>query len=170
MASSTQKLSCQKLTQSMTDPLVVAITARALFDLEKENDIYEKSGLDAYRDYQQKRKSNIRNRYSLSPGIWPLKFNFNSPGKAKKVVSSSYVTTLDLSARVFKSIEKYNLEIDQAVFCSGAPIDPYLRSFGVDLFLSRSETEVRSAIQYPAARLYSPPEGFTPDDEEIQCV
>ena len=44
----------QNLAQSMTEPLVVAITARALFDLEKENNIYEKSGLDAYRDYQLK--------------------------------------------------------------------------------------------------------------------
>lgn len=44
----------QKGIHSMTEPLVVPIMARALFDLEKENDIYEKSGLDAYRDYQLK--------------------------------------------------------------------------------------------------------------------
>jgi len=165
----------QQLTQSTTEPLVVAIAARALFDLEKENDIYEKSGLDAYRDYQLKNESRILEigtAFHLVSGL--LKFNFNSPGEAKKVVTVVVMSSNspDLSPRVFKSIEKYNLEIDQAVFSSGASIDPYLRSFGVDLFLSRSETEVRSAISngIAAAKLYSPPEGFTPDDEEIRIA
>lgn len=161
--------------QSAADPIVVAITARALFEMEKENDIYERHGLDAYRDYQLKNENEILEAgtaFHLVSGL--LKFNSNSRSKeaelVKVVIMSS--NSPDLSLRIFKSIEEYRLKIDQAVFSSGDPIYPYLESFGVDLFLSRSEVEVRSAISsgIAAAKLYSPPEGFLPDDDEIRIA
>lgn len=37
---------------SFENYLVVGISSRALFNLEKENEVFEKEGLDAYRDYQ----------------------------------------------------------------------------------------------------------------------
>ena len=37
---------------SLKDKLVVAVSSRALFDLEEENKIFEKKGLDAYYKYQ----------------------------------------------------------------------------------------------------------------------
>jgi len=78
----------------------------------------------------------------------------------------------DLSLRIFKSIEYYHLGINQAVFSSGAPLHSYFSSFKVDLFLSRSETDVYAAINngIAAAVLYSPPEGFSPDENEIRIA
>ena len=57
---------------SMTDPdsekLVVAISSRALFDLDESHTLYESEGLDAYRDYQMAREGDV-----LAPGIaFPL--------------------------------------------------------------------------------------------------
>ena len=78
----------------------------------------------------------------------------------------------DLSLRIYKSIEYYKLDINQAVFSSGTPIYDYFSSFDVDLFLSRSETDVSAAINkgFAAAVLYSPPEGFSPKENEIRIA
>ena len=35
----------------LSKSLVISISSRALFDLEKENKIYDKKGLDAYKRY-----------------------------------------------------------------------------------------------------------------------
>ena len=32
--------------------LIIGISSRALFNLDESHDIYEKDGLDSYRDYQ----------------------------------------------------------------------------------------------------------------------
>ena len=37
-----------------SEVLVVGVTARALFNLEAENDIFEKEGVKKYREYQDK--------------------------------------------------------------------------------------------------------------------
>ena len=37
---------------NLNDKLVIAISSRALFDLEEENQIFEKDGLDSYYKYQ----------------------------------------------------------------------------------------------------------------------
>ena len=42
--------------------LVVGISSRALFDLSKENAIFEKEGLDAYRTYQIEHENDIYSR------------------------------------------------------------------------------------------------------------
>ena len=38
----------------LSEILVVGVTARALFNLEAENDIFEKEGVRKYREYQDK--------------------------------------------------------------------------------------------------------------------
>ena len=37
---------------NLSEPLVVGISSRALFDLENENRIFENEGVDAYEAYQ----------------------------------------------------------------------------------------------------------------------
>ena len=40
----------------LTEPLVIGISSRALFNLEEENRIYENEGLAAYEEYQVKHR------------------------------------------------------------------------------------------------------------------
>ena len=42
----------------LTEPLVIGISSRALFDLEEENRIFEEQGLDAYTAYQKRYRRN----------------------------------------------------------------------------------------------------------------
>ena len=165
----------QKTNVAIPEPLVMAISARALFDMEKENDVFVKDGLKAYREYQRDNENQILSQgtaFHLVSGL--LRFNETinkSEEKLVKVVIMSN-NSPDLSLRIFKSIEHYHLDINQAIFSSGAPLHSYFSSFNVDLFLSRSETDVSAAINrgIAAAVLYSPPKGFLPDENEIRIA
>ena len=54
--------------QAPATPLVVAITARALFHLEDSHGLFEAEGVDAYADHQREREDDV-----LEPGIaFPL--------------------------------------------------------------------------------------------------
>ena len=46
------------------DRLVVAITARALFDLEDSHELFESEGVEAYAEFQRNRENDV-----LAPGI-----------------------------------------------------------------------------------------------------
>lgn len=46
------------------DPIVVAVSSRALFNLEVEHHIFEKDGFLAYRKYQTDNREKI-----LEPGV-----------------------------------------------------------------------------------------------------
>ena len=57
---------------SFKDTLVVAISSRALFDLQKENEIYEQEGLDAYAKYQIAHEDDVLNPGSGFPLVKAL--------------------------------------------------------------------------------------------------
>ena len=44
---------------SLLNKLVVGVSSRALFDLSKENEIFEKQGVEAYSKYQIEHENKI---------------------------------------------------------------------------------------------------------------
>jgi 5'-nucleotidase len=60
---------------------------------------------------------------------------------------------------MFNSIRHYGLDITRALFTGGEGLNPYLRAFDVDLFLSSSCDDVQAAVDdgIAAAVLYKPP-------------
>ncbi|MBS7456332.1 5'-nucleotidase [Coralloluteibacterium stylophorae] len=135
------------------DRLVVAITARALFDLEESHRLFEAEGLDAYSDYQRTHENE-----PLSPGIaFPLVkkligLNANDDPEAPRVeVILLSRNSSDTGLRIFNSIEHYGLRIIRAVFTGGAPTTPYIRPFGAQLFLSANPESVRHALDHGVA-------------------
>lgn len=53
----------------------------------------------------------------------------------------------DAALRIFHSIEYYGLDITRAALTGGGAIAPYLRAYGVDLYLSFNAEEVKNALQ-----------------------
>lgn len=127
--------------------LVVGISSRALFDLTKENDIFEKEGLDAYCEYQIQHENEILKE---GPGFNIVKalLNINKlkgqEGRVEIIIMSR--NSADSSLRVFNSIAHYGLNISRAALASGGALAPYLGAFRTDLFLSAYEDDVKSAI------------------------
>jgi 5'-nucleotidase len=130
------------------DKLVVAITARALFDLESTHAVFEGEGLEAYARHQRAREDDI-----LEPGIaFPLvrkllALNEGAPADAPRVeVVLLSRNSSDTGLRIFNSIEHHGLAIARAVFTSGEPTTPYIQPFGAQLFLSANPASVRRAL------------------------
>jgi 5'-nucleotidase len=145
----------------LNDKLVIGISSRALFDLERENEIFETQQEEAYTRYQREHESE-----PLAPGAaFPLiraLLNLNRviPGRRLVEVVIMSKNSPDTGLRAFNSIEHYGLEITRAAFTRGESLATYLEAFAVDLFLSRHEGDVQAAIDsgVAAAVLYEPPE------------
>ncbi len=135
------------MSYNLSDKLVVGVSTRALFDLTRESEIYEKEGVDAFCAYQKEHEEEI---LKPGPGFMLVKalLKLNAlPGKDGRVeVIIMSKNSADTSLRIFKSIEYYGLDISRAVLSSGASLTPYLSAFHTDLFLSHNEEDVRGAL------------------------
>lgn len=131
---------------SLEDCLVIGISSRALFDLRRENEIFERDGLQAYSDYQIAHEDELLepgSGFSLVKAL--LRLNALSGKHMVEVIIMSR-NSADTSLRVFSSIEHYGLDITRAVLSGGENLSRYLESFGVDLFLSADEEDVQNAV------------------------
>lgn len=124
--------------------LVIAISSRALFDLDESNAIYEKEGLEKYAAYQIAHENEI-----LKPGVaFPLVqklLHLNQYGDLVEIILLSR-NSADTGLRIFNSIEHYQLAITRAAFTSGESPYHYVSAFGSHLFLSSNPTDVKQAI------------------------
>lgn len=132
----------------MLDPLVVAISSRALFDLDESHALFESDGLDAYQNFQREREAEL-----LAPGIaFPLvrkllALNRLAPFAQRVEVILLSRNSPDTGLRIFNSIEHYGLDIVRAVFTNGAPPSRYIEPSGAQLFLSAHPEDVKRALE-----------------------
>ncbi|MCI8541552.1 MAG: 5'-nucleotidase [Erysipelotrichaceae bacterium] len=142
---------------SFENSLVIGISSRALFDLQKENEIYERDGLQAYADYQIAHENDVLKPGSGFPLVKALlQLNRQSQERLVEVIVMSR-NSADTSLRIFHSIEEYGLDITRAALVGGTNVSPYLSAFAVDLFLSADEADVQNAIDhgFAAAQIYT---------------
>ncbi|MFK7956734.1 MAG: 5'-nucleotidase [Lysobacterales bacterium] len=143
------------MTETAT-PFVVAISSRALFDLDKSHELFEREGVDVYSRYQIDHEED-----ALAPGIaFPLVrklLGLNHQAASIAGDSNEPLPPLvevillsrnsgDTGLRIFNSIESHNLNIVRAAFTNGASPFAYVESFGADLFLSTNAQDVREAL------------------------
>ncbi len=125
--------------------LVVAISSRALFDLDKSHKIFKEKGVQAYAKHQQENESVI-----LNPGVGftlvKKLLALNSPKTPIDVILLSR-NSADTGLRIFNSIEHYGLTIERAAFTRGEPTHSLLDAFEADLFLSSHYEDVQKAIK-----------------------
>ncbi|MFT3896266.1 MAG: 5'-nucleotidase [Thermomonas sp.] len=134
--------------EALAQPLIVAITTRALFHMEDSHALFEREGIEAFAEYQRRREDDV-----LEPGIaFPLvrkllALNAGAPGESPRVeVILLSRNSADTGLRVFNSIQHHGLDIRRATFTSGAPVWPYIKPFGAQLFLSANPDSVRRAL------------------------
>lgn len=156
----------------LSDKLVVAISSRALFDLEHENQIFENNGIEAYTRYQIEHENTVLPKgtaFPLVEALLSLNEKFEEPIVEVIILSSNSPET---GLRVFNSISEYGLDIVRAAFTGGEAKHPYLEAFNIDLFLSRNEKEVQDAIDQgvAAALVYDAPRDYHPNQKEIRIA
>ena len=127
--------------------LVVAISSRALFDLEASNRVFEEEGVEAYWKYQLDHEEEV-----LAPGIaFPLvrkllRLNRLTPERPRVEVILLSRNTADTGLRIMNSIRHYELDITRAAFTGGESTFPYVPAFDAHLFLSANGEDVRRAL------------------------
>lgn len=131
----------------LSEPLVIGISSRSLFDLEKENEIYEKEGLNKYEEYQLEHEKQILPEGAAFQLVKSF-LHLNTIVSGKRLVEVIIMSrnSPNTSLRIFKSLEHYNLDITRAALSGGQPISPYLKAFKTDLFLSANADDVKQAI------------------------
>jgi len=133
---------------NLQNKLVVAVSSRALFNLEKENEIFERDGLDAYYKYQLENEAELLEKgigYRIVENLLKINTHFSEDEKQVEVIILSK-NNASMSLRITNSIENYKLNILRSGWTSGNDISTYLKAFKVDLFLSADDKDVIHAI------------------------
>ncbi|MEJ8854485.1 5'-nucleotidase [Variovorax robiniae] len=139
---------------SLGDKLVVAISSRALFNLEEENRLFESGDSEGYMRLQFERLD-----VPAQPGIAYqlvqklLRFNDDGNERVEVVILSRNDPVSGM--RVFRSGGAAGIKLQRGVFTQGRPPYGYLRPLGAHLFLSVNAEDVREALNagFPAARV-----------------
>jgi hypothetical protein len=117
--------------------LVVAISSRALFNLDESHAVFENEGVEAYCRYQMEREE-----IPLEPGVAfslvkkLLALNELDPTIPRVEVILLSRNNADTGLRIFNSIKHHHLNISRAAFTRGESTHPYISAFGAQLFLS----------------------------------
>ncbi len=132
-------------------PLTVAISSRALFDLNESDHIFETEGLEAYRRFQIEHEDR-----TLEPGdgfvLVEKLLNINKLLDTQRVeVILLSRNSADTGLRIFNSIAAHGLSITRAAFCGGDSPYRYINAFASDLFLSTHAADVRHALEHGVA-------------------
>ena len=147
------------MSTSLEGKLVVAISSRALFDFEEENEVFEQNDDRAYMALQLQRLDTPAKpgvAFSLVKKL--LAFNQTPLEAATQRVEVVILSRNDpvSGMRVFRSAQHYGLLIERGSFTRGQPPWRYLKPLHANLFLSTHLSDVRAALDagVPAAQVY----------------
>ncbi|VTU20589.1 5'-nucleotidase [Variovorax sp. PBL-E5] len=139
---------------SLDDKLVVAISSRALFNLEEENRIFE-SGDDAGYMKLQLERLDVPAQPGIAYSLVRKLMRFNDDGHQRVEVVILSRNDPVSGMRVFRSGVANGISLQRGVFTQGRPPFGYLRPLRAHLFLSVNAEDVREALVagFPAARV-----------------
>jgi 5'-nucleotidase len=155
------------IVDSLIGKLVIAISSRALFNLDESNEIFDTKGEKAYTDFQINHEDEVLAKGVAYPLIEKL-LKLKDPKSEESLVEIVLISKNDPNTglRVFNSIEKYNLNITRAAFTRGRTPYKYLKAFKADLFLSANADDVKIALKNGFASATIFPGVYTPEDED----
>ncbi|GAW86948.1 5'-nucleotidase [Bathymodiolus platifrons methanotrophic gill symbiont] len=139
--------------------LVVAVSSRALFNLDESHHIFQTEGKESYCAYQVEHEEDILEPgfgYELVRKLLAINtLTANSEPLVEVILLSR--NSADTGLRIFNSIDHFKLDITRAAFTSGMTPYGYIPAFGAHLFLSANAEDVRNALtaEYAAATILS---------------
>jgi 5'-nucleotidase len=128
--------------------LVVAISSRALFDLDESHRVFESEGVDAYCRYQIAREDEMLDpgvAFPLVKKLLALNAALGDRGKVEIILLSR--NSSDTGLRVLNSARHHGLDVSRAAFAGGSSPYRYVAAFGAHLFLSADPSDVRLALE-----------------------
>jgi len=157
----------------LSEILVIGVSTRALFDLEKENEVFERDGIKGFREFQLENED-----IPLAPGT--AFYLVKSLLELNKIANKKIVEVVVMSRnspetgiRVLNSIVKHELDITRVALTGGEALAAYINAFDIDLFLSKDSKDVQTVIdskECAAALLYAPPKAFVTDEAMVKIA
>lgn len=143
---------------TLDQKLVVAISSRALFNLDESHYVFENDGKEAFCRYQIEHEDEILDPgfgYSLVKKLLAINETFPDSPLVEIILLSQ--NSADTGLRIFNSIAHHELKITRAAFTSGISPYSYIPAFGAHLFLSANADDVIKALDagYAAATILS---------------
>ena len=153
--------------QAKIDPLVIAISSRALFNLEESHRVFEEEGLNAYQQYQISKEDQPLEQgdaFLLVQKLLGLNKLLNESPVQVILLSRN---SADTGLRIFNSIQHYGLDISRAAFSGGDSPYRYISAFNSHLFLSTDGADVRQALEsgVAAATILPSKKSVTPNEQ-----
>jgi 5'-nucleotidase len=133
------------MANTLNGKLVVAISSRALFDFEEENNLFEQSNDRAYMKLQLE-KLDVPAKPGVAFSMVRKLLAFND-AQAQRVEVAILSRNDPVSGmRVFRSAQHYGLPIVRGSFTRGQSPWRYLKPLRANLFLSANPQDVRAAL------------------------
>jgi len=153
--------------------MVVAISSRALFDLQDSHQVYTEHGVDAYCRYQIEHENEPLKPGTAFPLVRKL-LNLNQLGEERERVEVILLSrnSADTGLRVFNSIQDHDLPITRAAFTSGNSPFRYVEPFGADVFLSSDPSDVANTLEagFAAATMLPSTQTRESDNQDKLCI
>ena len=130
---------------TLDDKLVVAISSRALFDLEEENRLFEAGDAEGYMRLQLERLD-LPARPGIAHSMVKKLLRFNDDGVERVEVVILSRNDPVSGMRIFNSGAAQALRLERGVFTQGRAPFGYLRPLNADIFLSANADDVREAL------------------------
>ena len=157
----------------LSEILVVGVSTRALFNLEKENEVFEREGIAGFRRFQLENENTPLEcgaAFYLVQSL--LQLNKQANRRIVEVVVMSR-NSAETGIRVLNSLREHQLDITRLAFSGGEPIAPYIDAYAVDLFLSKDKSDVQAAVDAKtcaAAYIYAPPLSFSAAENKVKIA
>ena len=126
----------------------MAVSSRALFNLDESHAIFEAQGREEFCRYQIEHEDEILEPgygFSLVKKFLSLNDSCLDDPMVEIILLSQ--NSADTGLRIFNSIAHYRLKIIRAAFTSGASPYGYISAFGAHLFLSTNADDVAKALE-----------------------
>lgn len=133
----------------MDNKLVIALSSRALFNLDESHRIFEESGFQTFREHQRAME-NVPLPQGPAFALAQKCLNINKLApKEEPLVEIILLSrnTVDTGLRIFNSVAHYELGIHRAVFAGGESPYKYSKAIGAHLYLSMNQADVKQSIQ-----------------------
>jgi len=163
--------------------LVVGVSSTALFELERVDREFRaaeaqdrEAAMEAYRKSMREQEDDPLEPGTAVPVVKALLgLNEHTPEGEPPLVEVVVMSrnSPETGVRVLNSIRSMELGITRSAFTGGEPVAPLLRAFGVDLFLSTSESDVQAAIDdrsCAAALIGGPPPPPVEEDGRVRIA
>lgn len=153
--------------------LVVAVSARALFDTSEDDAVFRTEGLAAFTARQRALEDTPMPPGGAMPLVRAL-LELEHKGDGERPVEVVIVSGQhpDTGVRAMQSARHHGLAIERAVFTGGECPVAYLQAFGASLFLTRSPDDAQAAVDAgtAAAVMGDMPQGWEPRDSILRIA